>query len=51
MKKEVIGVPLEKKGNKITKKITWTTGKPSQNVYLSSQNILPNRPNVKPELH
>ena len=32
VKKEEIDVPLQKKGNKVTKKITCTTAKPNQNI-------------------
>lgn len=44
-----IEVPIEKKGKKVTKKITWTTEKPNQGVRQNQQNVIPNRPGVKPE--
>lgn len=44
-----IEVPLEKKGKKVTKKITWTTEKPNQGVRQNQQNVIPNRLGVKPE--
>lgn len=46
---EEIEVPLEKRGKNVTKKITWTTAKPIQNVRQGPQNIIPNAPGVKPE--
>ena len=44
-----IDVPLEKKEKQVTKEITWTTKKPMQNIRQGPQNIVPNRPGVKPE--
>ena len=44
-----IDVPLEKKGKQVTKTITWTTKKPTENISQGPQNIVPKRPGVKPE--
>ena len=44
MEEKAIDVPLEKKGKQVTKKITWTTKKPTQNIRQGPQNIVPNRP-------
>ena len=49
VKAKEVDVPLEKKGQTITKKITWTTPKPKQIIRLAPQNIIPNTPGVKPE--
>ena len=46
-----IDVSLERKGKQVTKKITWTTKKPTQNICQDPQNIVPNRHGVKPEYH
>ena len=45
---EEIEVPLEKKKQTVTKKITWTTEKPNQRIRQNQQNVIPNRPGVKP---
>jgi len=40
---------LKKKEKKVIKEITWTTKKPNQVIRQGPHNILPNRPDVKPE--
>ena len=44
-----VDVPLEKKGQSVTKKVAWTSTKPKQNILQAPQNIMFDRQGVKPE--